>query len=607
MPAASGGDRSGSKQGWALSGPAKGQPLDSNLEEWVSRGLRPLAGLGRAQPCFPGVNVKGNQHELRGRQRVEGARPRRAGAVMYPARRWDQGAGMRWGWGRKEAEQAGTQEPAPAAVEPLFPSRQAPSGPAPRLPEPAPPEAPAPAGPPTDPARYDLAARLVPVEAMPDAPVPPPGNEPDTLPALPVLPAGLVLPDGLVTLEKVVLSEGPIPPEVLVPVLSASLPHPDDPVALQDVIPLDDVVPPGSSSLPGNMVATEGSLPLEGATQPDAPVPAEGLARPQDGDGGEDPATAEALVAALYPLVLHRPADEHGLRLYADMLRARGPEGGLLPVLRSLLASEEHGAAMAADLVDRRLARDVAPTLGAPAFGPVRHVVSLGTSCYPAWLMQRCGLKRWSGPFDWLFSSTDMVVRCLEDDFRAFLDPAQLRSLGDGRSTHAAYGPGIEVGPVFNHRDVTLPEHRAYTERCVVRLRAVLAGGDATCFLMVLPGHASWPDRRLVAEFGRVCTALAGRTAAFQLLMVSHDDAGGGLASSLREVERRAEGSLFRFRSASAMQAGLSFGQEWDNLALKRLLWSNSYELGNAPGRGGDLCGGRMVASSLKRACSGRR
>ena len=200
--------------------------------------------------------------------------------------------------------------------------------------------------------------------------------------------------------------------------------------------------------------------------------------------------------------------------------------------------------------------------------------------------MQRCGLKRWSGPFDWLFSSVDMVVHCLEDDFASFLDPGQISALGDGRSTHRLYGPAITVGPVFNHRDVTLPQHRGYTERCVGRLRALLAGGETTCFVMVLPGHPSRPDSQLARDFARVAAALAARGACFRLLMVSHDQSDCGLGSSLREVETRAEGSLFRFRAASAMQAGLSFRQEWDNLALARLLWSNEYQLRGAPGDG---------------------
>ena len=177
-----------------------------------------------------------------------------------------------------------------------------------------------------------------------------------------------------------------------------------------------------------------------------------------------------------------------------------------------------------------------------------------------------------------------MVVHCLEDDFASFLDAGQLQALGDGRSTHRRYGPGITAGPVFNHRDVTLPEHRGYTERCVARFRAALASPESKCFVMVVAGDPARPDSRLVGDFARLLAALSARTQGFRLLMVSHDQAEGGLASSLREVESALEGSLFRFRSASAMQAGLSFRQEWDNLVLKRLLWSNRYDLRDAPG-----------------------
>lgn len=333
--------------------------------------------------------------------------------------------------------------------------------------------------------------------------------------------------------------------------------------------------------------------PAAPAGPPHAAAPADLLvaAAPADASRTEAPATAlvppegvaeresEALLEALYPLLLRRAVDEHGRRNYGATLRKQGIARGVVPVLRSMLDSEEHRAVAEKEGADAVLRRDVAPV-----FGPVQHVASLGTSCYPAWLMQRCGLKRWSGPFDWIFGGVDMVTHCLEDDFATFLDETHLRALGDGRSTHGFYGPAITVGPVFNHRDVTLPEHRAYTERCVVRFRALLESAETKCFVMVVAGHRSRPDSQLVGDFARLVAALGARTGNFRLLMVSHDQSECGLASSLREVETRSEGSLFRFRSASAMQAGLSFRQEWDNLVLKRLLWSNSYDLRDAPG-----------------------
>ena len=39
--------------------------------------------------------------------------------------------------------------------------------------------------------------------------------------------------------------------------------------------------------------------------------------------------------------------------------------------------------------------------------------------------MEQWKIRRWSCPFDWIFSSPDMVTHCLADDFSAFLDVDQ--------------------------------------------------------------------------------------------------------------------------------------------------------------------------------------
>ncbi len=337
------------------------------------------------------------------------------------------------------------------------------------------------------------------------------------------------------------------------------------------VVAVDEAVGAGDAAAEGGHGS--GAIP---APAPAGALPAFVPGMPP-GSGGVA-VDAEGVVRALYRVLLRRDADEYGLHAYAAMLREGGTEG-VAAVVARLLDSGEHRAVEAAEAVDAALARDVMAGRGVARFGPVRHVCSLGSTCYPAWLLQRMGLRRWSGPFDWLFGSVELVEHCLEDDFEAFLDADQIDALSDGRSTHRRYQGGITLGPVFNHRDATLPEHQAYHARCVARFRALLRSPEGKCFVMLLPGHPSWPDSRLLEDFHRVGRALAGRTENFRLLMVSHDASEGGLAAGLREVEARPDGALLRFRSASAMQGGLSFRQEWDNLALKRLLWSNEYDL----------------------------
>ena len=47
---------------------------------------------------------------------------------------------------------------------------------------------------------------------------------------------------------------------------------------------------------------------------------------------------------------------------------------------------------------------------------------ALGTHCFSSSFLRRLGVREWSGPFDWTFSSLPMVAHCVADDFKTFLD-----------------------------------------------------------------------------------------------------------------------------------------------------------------------------------------
>lgn len=67
-----------------------------------------------------------------------------------------------------------------------------------------------------------------------------------------------------------------------------------------------------------------------------------------------------------------------------------------------------------------------APFSGIPI---IQHIVRLGVQCLGSFLLKQAGLKRYSGPFDWIFSSVAMVNHCLEDDFKTFLQRSYYRSI----------------------------------------------------------------------------------------------------------------------------------------------------------------------------------
>jgi hypothetical protein len=123
-----------------------------------------------------------------------------------------------------------------------------------------------------------------------------------------------------------------------------------------------------------------------------------------------------------------------------------------------------------------------------------RHAISLGPHCYAAGLLHRAGLRRFSGPFDWIFASAPMVRHCLQDDFATLLDrhhfePVPIEQRPDPlyyRCQHRFYQLEFGVNYVFNHHDVWTDEGYAYLRRCVLRFRQAIASGP------VLLAQARW-------------------------------------------------------------------------------------------------------------------
>jgi hypothetical protein len=152
-------------------------------------------------------------------------------------------------------------------------------------------------------------------------------------------------------------------------------------------------------------------------------------------------------------------------------------------------------------------------------------VISLGTHCFTSALLRRWGLRAWSGPFDWLFSSAAMVAHCIEDDFRLLLDPSQYepvpiaeRAAGPtaNRVQHRYYRDVLGVEHVFNHHDVHLPEDHAHFVRAVERFRAALASDGPKLFVM----HR-WHVSTSLDQLEPLRQVLAGRSRNYRLVVVS--------------------------------------------------------------------------------------
>lgn len=128
----------------------------------------------------------------------------------------------------------------------------------------------------------------------------------------------------------------------------------------------------------------------------------------------------------------------------------------------------------------------------ASAFPRDAAFVSLGQNCSTAWYLQLVGKRTCAYPFDWIFSSPQIVEHCLRDDFRDFLNRELLVPVDASCAGHVRYHARL-----FNHRNALLEEHHAHYVRSVGRLRALLASERPIVFVSTsLPEHDARPAWR---------------------------------------------------------------------------------------------------------------
>ncbi len=284
-------------------------------------------------------------------------------------------------------------------------------------------------------------------------------------------------------------------------------------------------------------------------------------------------------ITALYRGVLNREPDEVGLGLHLQALReGADPERALVHSLQLFLASDEfRNRYLSEDLLHRLSSQFDEPT------GPVfEHVASLGTHCYASWALKQEGLKRYSLPFDWIFSTLSMVRHCIEDDFHTFLDRSHhgVTPLSDRPRPdedvgwHRFYEEEFGVRSVFNHQDPTDDAMYAYFERAAERFRRLLASPAPKLFLAIANDRRieQGDFERLAATLDRLSTNL--RLLVIRVLEPSNTPALYGF-SPLAEVGAH---RLVKFQPTSHL-LGLGFARRFDDFLIRGQLRTMRYNL----------------------------
>jgi hypothetical protein len=284
-----------------------------------------------------------------------------------------------------------------------------------------------------------------------------------------------------------------------------------------------------------------------------------------------DSILTKELIELLYQGILKRDPDPSGLYSKVERLEGHPTLKTVFAIVRGFVLSPEN---IGADWIKG------SGLLPPPEAGiPVSHIVSIGTHCATAQFLKLAGVKKYSGPFDWIFSNLSMVADCLENDFEDFLNREYyVPVLPDqkGFADHSLYKARYGIGSIFNHSNPLLPEVYEYTVRCVKRFRRMLTS-DGRKVLFCLS------DRRdTEGQFTRLHQHLDERYSGCELFIVKVEAPSVDGTHGLRVLNQIGAHRLFSM-TPTARCGPLSFPNGFDDLVVRRLLATLPLDLASAP------------------------
>jgi len=117
--------------------------------------------------------------------------------------------------------------------------------------------------------------------------------------------------------------------------------------------------------------------------------------------------------------------------------------------------------------------------------------ISLGPNCQTSMSIQTIGYKTESYPFDWILTNVDVVLDCIENDFKDFLNK-------DFYFKNELIGHKKYTDNMFVHRDpLFIDEDYSYIKRCVDRFLKLYQSDDVIYFVYTAYSNAIETDKLL--------------------------------------------------------------------------------------------------------------
>ena len=113
----------------------------------------------------------------------------------------------------------------------------------------------------------------------------------------------------------------------------------------------------------------------------------------------------------------------------------------------------------------------------------INYVIPLGSQCFSSFFLKKYDLKKTSYPFDWIFSSPEMIINILDDKFKKFLNKNYyaIKDTNSKINKHLIYLPELMM---FNHRNPYNDEDYLYYIRCIDRFYKVLNKKETKLFIL---------------------------------------------------------------------------------------------------------------------------
>lgn len=198
----------------------------------------------------------------------------------------------------------------------------------------------------------------------------------------------------------------------------------------------------------------------------------------------------------------------------------------------------------------------------------VKHVASLGTHCLASNILKSSGLKNYSLPFDWIFSTPEFLIDNINSRFDLFLPK---NSFDYKEYAKSNYG----LDNVFMHKNPEETENLAYYFRCISRFNDLLDSTDAKIFFLI-----SRPENRLSSHFYKIVETLSKKTKNFELIAIDLQETCPNKSEvKLEKIDEIKGSRLYKFTPNSDESKLGYFPDVVDEILLLRIIYNYHLDL----------------------------